>query len=232
MKTTKKKFKLKNSCLLSKGKLWVYVLAYCSKKNRQYKYIFGFLFGIIFLIAFSDKPEELTSNYSVHILGAEVGEFSVTQTRNDGNITINAITDIKANLLISYRIKYIQNTVYAQGVLQNSHIETYKNGKLSSSMWLKFKNGSYLLINDGDTTIINDSITYSGSLLYFNEPKGIKQIFKERSAEMRGITPLNEHTYIIKDEKERELNRYYYEEGILQHATMRNTLGNLVLKRI
>jgi hypothetical protein len=33
-----------------------------------------------------------------------------------------------------------------------------------------------LLIADGDTTTINDSIEYSGSLIYFNEPTGIKKI--------------------------------------------------------
>jgi len=166
------------------------------------------------------------------MLGVYVGELSVIQTNNNGNVNIEAITDIKVNLPFPYRIKYVQNTKYKQGVLQHSHVKTYKNGKLNSNMRLDFVKGLYQLVTDEDTTIIIDSITYSGSLLYFNEPSTIKRIYNERRAEMRRITPVYERTYIIKDEKERELNRYYYENGILQSAKMRHTLGTLELNRV
>jgi len=166
------------------------------------------------------------------MLGVSIGEFSVTQTSKNGNVNIEAITDVKVNLLFSYRIKYVQRTVYKQGILQSSHVETYKNGQLNSTIWLKLEKGSYLLISEKDTSVIHDLIEYSGSLIYFNEPKGIKKIYKERSAEMRPLEAVGEHTYIIKDEKERELNRYFYENGILQSAKMRHTLGSLELNQI
>ncbi len=89
-----------------------------------------------------------------------------------------------------------------------------------------------MLNNDGDTTIVHNSITYSGSLLYFNEPVGVKNIYKERSAEMRQLTSVSNHTYIIRDEKEREINRYYYENGILQYAEMQHAFGTIELNRI
>jgi hypothetical protein len=232
MNTTEKKIIFNNNHLPSIGYYSAFVFTYLNNENRHIKYILGLLLGIIFFTSVSAKPEELATKYSIHMLGANVGEFSVIQTNNNGIVNIEAITDIKVNLLFSYRIKYVQNTTYKQGVLQYSHIKTYKNGKLNSDMWMNLEKGSYLLIVDGDTTVINDSITYTGSLLYFNEPKGIKRIYKERSAEMRSITPVSEHTYIIKDEKERELNRYHYENGILKSAKMRHTLGNLELNRI
>jgi len=166
------------------------------------------------------------------MLGVNVGELSVVQTSNNEIVNIEVITDIKINLLFSYRVKYVQNTIYKKGILQNSHIKTYKNGKLNSNVEIKYENGFYLLVADGDTSIINDSITYSGSLIYFNEPKAIKRIYKERSAEMRSITPMSDHTYIVSDENKVEHNKYYYQEGILHYATMRHTLGNIELKRI
>lgn len=166
------------------------------------------------------------------MFGVGIGEFSVTQSGENGNVNIEAITDVEVNFLFSFRVKYIQNTVYNQGVLQSSQIKTYKNDKLNSSTWLRLEKGKYLLVADGDTTIINDSIIYSGSLIYFNEPAGIKKIYMERSAEMRQLEAVCEHTYITKDEKNRELNRYYYENGILQSAKLRYTLGILELNRI
>ena len=174
----------------------------------------------------------MISKYSIHMLGANVGELAVAQTNINGIINIEAITEVKVNLFFSYCIKYVQNTVYNQGVLQNAHVETYKNGKLNSTMCMKLQKGAYLIVANGDTTIINDSITYSGNLLYFNEPNEAKSIFKERNAEMRLISPVSEHTYIIKDEKNREMNRYFYEEGILQYATLQYVLGNVELKRV
>ncbi len=196
------------------------------------QYLLSVVFVLFFLTPASAKPKGRVAKYKIYMLGANVGEFTVVQTNNNGNIYIEAITDVKVNLLFSYRIKYVQNTVYNQGILQSSHVETYKNGKLNSNMWLRKEKDSYLLINDGDTTIINDPITYSGSLLYFNEPTGINRIYNERGIEMRQINAVSKHVYIIKDEKDREINRYHYEDGILQYAKMKHVLGSIELKRV
>jgi hypothetical protein len=188
--------------------------------------------GVLFFTSVSASPNELSTRYKLLLFGVNIGEFSVSQTDNNGNVNIEAITDVKVKFLFSYRIKYVQQTVYDQGILQSSHIETYKNGKLNSNMWLKLQNNSYLLVLDNDTTVINESITYSGSLLYFNEPDGIKKIYKERSSEMKKINPVDEHVYSIRDEKDREINRYLYENGILQYAKMHHPLGTMELKRV
>ncbi|MCG6189844.1 hypothetical protein K5G00_20620 [Maribellus maritimus] len=178
------------------------------------------------------SPNELSSRYSLHLLGSNIGEFSVTQTAENGNLIIEAITDVNINFLFSYRVKYVQKTIYNQGTLQSSQVETYKNGKLNSDFLLKLEGNSYLLVSDGDTTIINGLIAYSGSMVYFNEPKGITKIFKERNAETMWISPANEHEYIVKDIKGREINRYYYKNEILEYAEMRHAVGTIELKRI
>ena len=201
------------------------------KGNINIQYILFVLLGILLNTAALANPNQLTSKYSMHLLGANIGEFSVTQTSENNKVIIEAITDLKVNLLFSYRIKYVQNTVYDLGVLKSSNVKTYKNGKLNSDMVLKLEKDCYLLVVDGDTTIINDLITYSGSLVYFNEPHGIKRIYKERNAKTEQINAVGEHQYIIKDEKDREVNKYYYEDGVLQFAEMRHSLGTIELKR-
>lgn len=201
-------------------------------KNWQMKYVFCLLLVFFVLTSSAVNTETLTAKYKIYLLGANVGEFSVAQTNNQESIIIDATTEVEIHLLFSYRIKYVQKTVYNQGVLQNAHVETYKNGKLNSTMFMKYEKGAYQLIVDGDTTIINGLITYSGSLIYFNEPQTATQIFKERNAEMRQITPAGNHAYIIKDEKGKLLNKYFYKNGILQRATMRHALATVELKRV
>ena len=202
------------------------------KEISNIKFMLILLPVIILFTTVSAKPKELIAKYNIQMLGANIGEFSVIQTSENENMNIEAITDVKVNLLFSYRVKYVQNTVYNNGILQKSEVKTYKNGKLNSNMWMNFENGVYRLVSDGDTTFFHDSITYSGSLIYFNEPREIKNIYKERSKEVRQISPVSEHEYIITDKKGRELNRYYYTNGVLQYAKMRHTLGTLELKRV
>ena len=202
-----------------------------SKGSSYFRLLLLFFIGISSITSVAAESKEMTSKYDLEILGAKVGKFSVTQKDENGNVNIEAITDVKISLLFSYRVKYVQNTVYEKGVLKSSVVKTYKNGKLNSDTILKHEKNAYLLVVDGDTTFIDDSITYSGSLIYFNEPVGIKNIYKERSAEIMQISSVSEHVYITKDEKDREINRYYYEEGILQYAKMKHTLGTIELKK-
>jgi hypothetical protein len=186
-------------------------------KNRQMKYILCLLVGLCSLTSITARPITLTAKYKIYMLGANIGEFSVTQTNNHGNVNIDATTEVKIKFLFAYRIKYMQNTIYNHGVLQNAHVKTYKNGKLNSTMKMTLQEGAYQLIIDGDTTTISDSVTYSGSLIYFNEPKAATRIFKERNAEMRQISPEDTHTYVIKNEKGKLLNRYSYEMKLFKH---------------
>ena len=190
------------------------------------------LFALFIYSSISAKPAKVTSKYILELLGANIGEFSVTQTSDNGKTTIEAVTDVNIKLLFSHRVKYIQKTVYEKGALKSSNVKTYKNEKLNSEITILQENDVYMLVVDGDSTLINDSITYSGSLLYFNEPKGIKQLYKERTAEMRQITPLSEHTYVVNDENKRELNRYIYKNGVLEYAKMQHSPGTLELKRV
>lgn len=205
---------------------------YVKKGKKRLKYVVFLLFAFVVFTSVTAIPVTLTAKYHIYMLGANVGEFSVVQTSNDENITIDAITAVEINLLFPYRIKYVQKTEYNQGVLQKANVETYKNGKLNSSMSMNYTKEAYLLILDGDTTFIDELITYSGSLIYFNEPKATTRIFKERNAEMRQITPEGNHSYVIKNEKGKLLNRYFYENGVLQKAIMRHTLGTVELKLV
>lgn len=202
------------------------------KGEKPIKYVFFILFALVTFTSVTAQPVTLTAKYNIYILGANVGEFSVVQTNNDENVNIDAITEVGINLLFSYRIKYVQKTEYNQGVLQNANVEVYKNGKLNSTMSMNYTEEAYLLILNGDTTIINELITYSGSLIYFNEPKAKTKIFKERNVKMRQITPEGNHTYVIKNKNGKLLNRYFYENGLLQKAVMIHTLGTVELKRV
>ena len=62
------------------------------------------------------------------------GEFSVTQKAENGILEIESVSGIKVERLFSYRIQYIQNTIYKRGILESSHVRTFENGKLNSDI--------------------------------------------------------------------------------------------------
>lgn len=188
--------------------------------------------GILLTTSGAAYQDKQSAKYNMRLSGVNIGELSVCQTSKQGKVYIEVVTDVNVKVIFSYRVKYIQKVVYDRGILQTSHIETYKNGKLHSEVWLKLQNNSYVLVRDGSTSKINETITYSGSLVYFNEPKGITKIYKERSGEMKKISSIDKHVYTINDEKEKEISTYFYENGILQFLKAKHPMGTIEFKKI
>lgn len=198
-------------------------------KITMYKQISMLLLCVLFSLSALSKDFE--AGYNMFMLGKSIGNFSVTQNNNNGRIEIKAITEVDISMLLTYRVKYVQHTIYDNGILQSSQVKTYKSGKLNSEMSMQLQNNSYLLVVDGDTSFVDAPITYSGSMVYFNEPIGITSIYKERTAEKNTLVSAGEHTYVVNNKKGKETNRYSYENGILQHATMKSTWGTIKMEK-
>lgn len=194
-------------------------------------------YGLLLLIVFlfiapaSAQPARQTAKYRLHVLGMNIGEYTVTQETMDGNINIKAITDVEVKIIFTYRVKYLQHSVYRNGSLWNCHVQTIKNGKVNSDMRLEKQGEAYLLVENGDSTVIHDQITYSGSMLYFNEPKKASLMYNERSGENKPLKRIADHIYMITDEKGNKTNEYHYQDGVLTHAELKHPLAVIHLER-
>lgn len=173
-----------------------------------------------------------SAKYQISVWGINIGEFTVDQKTADEELTIEAVTDVNVRMLFTYRVKYIQQTCYKHGILWRSDVETLKSGKLNSYTHLERQAENYRLSKDGEETLIGGFITYSGSLLYFNEPKLISCIYNERNGELNTIKNIGDHTYAILDKKGNKTNTYEYQDGILLKAELIHSLATIHLKRI
>jgi hypothetical protein len=189
---------------------------------------------IVLLVFKSSIAQSFThsAKYQISVWGMNIGEFTVDQKKADEQLTIEAVTDVNVRMLFTYRVKYIQQTCYKNGILWSSDVETLKNGKLNSSTRLERQAENYRLTKDGVETFIGGFITYSGSLLYFNEPKQISSIYNERNGERNTIKNIADHTYAIVDKKGNKTNIYEYQDGILLKAELIHSLATIHLKRI
>ncbi len=196
------------------------------------KYMMGLIVMFLSFKSVTAQPFERSAKYQISVWGMNIGEFTVDQKIDGDDIRINAVTDVYVRMIFSYQVKYIQHSLYRHGILWSSQVKTLKNGKNNSNTRLDRQTENYLLTKDGDATIINGDITYSGSLLYFQEPKQINCIYNERNGEKNTIKSLDDHTYAIVDKKGNKTNIYEYRDGILTQAELIHTLATIHLKRI
>jgi hypothetical protein len=196
------------------------------------KYVWGFLITSLFFASVSAQSTNYTAKYRIRVLGMNIGEFTVNQKTEDGDISVEAITDVEVKIIFTYRVKYIQQSLYKDGNLWNSHVKTIKNGKVHSDIQLKKQGETYLLTSERDSVTIHDSITYSGSLLYFNEPKQVSYLYKERNGEKNHIKCIAEHTYALMDGKNKKANEYEYKNGILNRAALIHPIATIYMERL
>ncbi|PTN07875.1 DUF6134 family protein [Mangrovibacterium marinum] len=185
------------------------------------------LLGILLIISLGASASGRTANYELRVFGMNIGTFKVKQQTVGNEIRTEGITEVKVKLIFTYHIKYVQNSLYRDGILQHSHVETIKNDELNSDTWLKKQNDNYLLVNEQDSTTITDEINYSGSLLYFFEPENVHSMYKERTGEHNSLEKTGDHSYISTDENGKTANEYEYKNGILTHAKLKHPLATI-----
>ncbi len=194
----------------------------------------AFLFSILLIsasIRLHAQPKyiEKSAKYEVSVFGKRIGHFTVNQKESENRIEINTLTEVEVRIVFTFKVKFVQRSIYRDGVLVSSRVQTYKNDQINSDMHLERNGGMYTVVEDGKTRTFEGKITYSGSLLYFNEPEEITSIYMERSGESADIESLTDNSYILSREKGSRTNKYYYEDGILTRAVLSHPLASIHL---
>lgn len=198
---------------------------------KHTRYSLALLLVFFLTASVSAQSTDRTAKYRLRALGMNIGEYTVKQKTANGDVSIEAITDVEVKIIFTYRVKYIHHSLYRDGNLWCCHVQTIKNDKVNSDRWMERKGETYLLVEDGDSTLIDDTITYGGSLIYFLEPKNVPVIYNERSGQKRPVKHIADHTYILTDEKGNKLNEYEYKNGVLTRAELKHPLAVIHLER-
>lgn len=169
------------------------------------------------------------SIFNIRAMGMDVGTITVKQETIGDKIIVEAISEVEVRIVFKIKVKYIQTCTYVKGILQESLLKTYKRDEINSTTRLTKNGNGYTLDKDGEVSFINDIIKYSGSLLYFHEPKVGAPMYFEISGEKTIIQTLNTHEYLITDPHNGNKNEYNYKNGILKNAIIKHTMANVYL---
>ena len=200
-------------------------------KQNKYFLILAILVLFASLLSTAQNKND-TVVFNIRALGMNVGEMRVHQERKGEALFVEAISEIEVWILFKIEAKYMQTSLYENGVLIESSLKTYKNDEVNSDTRLTKNGDGYILSKDQTLTHVDEKIEYSGSLLYFNEPKDIADMYLEISGEKTTIEPLGDHEYSVMDPRNGRKNRYTYKNGVLQNAIIRHSVANVYLERV
>ena len=191
-----------------------------------------FLTCFLVLVSFETQSQTKKEVFNIRAMGMDVGTITVHQEKIGKKLTVKAISEVEVRIIFKIKVKYIQTSVYENGELVESSLKTYKKDEVNSDTRLTKNEDGYLLDKDGDISEIKDKITYSGSLLYFNEPVNINDLYFEINGEKTDVKALGDHKYEITNPNNGNLNEYNYKNGVLINAVIKHSMANVNLELI
>lgn len=197
------------------------------KLNKQFLLLLVFLFFTGLFCAAQSNLEK--SVYNIRAMGMDVGTISVKQEINNDIIKVEAISEVEVRIVFKIKVKYTQTCTYVKGVLQESLLEIYKKGEVDSTTRLTKKGNGYTLNKDGEISYVKDVINFSGSLLWYHEPKVGAPMYFEISGEKTMVEALKPHGYLITDPHNGNKNEYTYKNNKLKEAIIKHTMANVYL---
>jgi hypothetical protein len=103
---------------------------------------------------------------------------------------------------------------------------------LNSSTSLTRKGNGYDLVVDDESSFLHNRIKYSGSLLYFHEPLGVKELCYEISGEVKPIAAIGAHTYQVIDPVNGRESIFEYENGKLKRSSVEQGIATIHTERL
>lgn len=189
------------------------------------------LFVIIsFSFGFSQDEAQI---YQMKALGMNIGTLQTSMKTMGEEIHYYSSTILNINLVFKKVKMEVENTTrYRGGKLISTTSQVIVNGDLHSSSSIEWKNGQYLVTVDGESKpSLKAPINYSGTLFYYQEPKGISQVLSESSGVFMSLKSLGEGKYHAVDPKNERDMIYYYEKGVQTKIAIKHPLVTVYMIR-
>ncbi|MRH99447.1 hypothetical protein GH721_02780 [Kriegella sp. EG-1] len=176
-----------------------------------------------FLVSSTENSSNSTKtvlNYDIIIKEKIVGTLKATKYSKDDKVIYQSTTTIKTRFITEIAVNYNYDVIFEKNIMKKSQVVIEVNNKTHANTQTKWTNNNYEITkNDKLENVIQDEITYSTILLYFNEPLEIDQCFSEQDGSFNKLLPLGNHSYKKINSKRKE-NIYNYNNGRLERASI------------
>lgn len=194
--------------------------------------IIGLQLVLILLLSRSRLEAQSQHAFTIHALGTQIGTMGISRTDSADYIVYKTESEMHFNLVLKQiHISIVNRTLYHKGMLIRATNHAMVNGKLNSSSLIEWQGNQYQLLVDGETKPpVAEPVHHSGSLLYFDEPTGIKETFTESSGLFMPFKKLEAQTYQAEDPHNGRDITYQYAEGRISEVRIKHRVLTIKMK--
>lgn len=179
---------------------------------------------LILFLFFSQLFTDEKAEYDVMIWNKKIGKTFVEKNKlSDGSIEYIFKTNANAKVFFRERTSQADvSIIFKDNELKSGSCKIERDGDWQY-VEMKKVNGVYEIDNNGEKLIERNSIPFSVTMLFFEEPVGIDKIWVERLSEYTTVEKVDEHKYKMKVDG--KYNFYTYENGKLVEFMNKNIVN-------
>ncbi len=190
-----------------------------------------FLFFLLLAAPWGVLPAQ-TYTFDQYAGNRKVGVLTADRKHQGDREVINITSVINTKMVFTIDIRYEMETVFENGVMQQSEVTVYRNGKLKERSLLQREGRRYRCEKDGSVEWLDHpGVTFTSASLYFSPPRGVEEVFSEQYIAFNPIRYEKDGAYRMDPVAKNQPNRYTYQEGQLTEVEIGHWFANLTLKR-
>ena len=173
-----------------------------------------------------------TRKYEVVLSGDKIGDLTVTRTVKGAFTTYKLESKSEAKVLFTTKKNYVlMDVTYKDGKLLSSYCKNEVNDEVDNYASINWDGSKYTVTNEKGKTTYPTAVTYSVISLYYDEPKGITNLFTERIGAAYPLKDLGSGRYEYKIPNG-DKNVYVYKNGELVETERKTIIGTVYVKLV
>ena len=170
--------------------------------------------------------EAQTCHYEIRALGRTIGSMEVSRQEQGAVTHYRTLSTLRVNLLVKKIHLEAENvTRYQQGQFVRARNQVLVNDELETSSQIEWQGDHYQIEIDGEPQPeLAEPVYFSGSRLYFTEPKQKSRAFSESSGLFMSIEPEKPGCYRVTDPRNGRDMLYFYAHGRISEVQIKHPL--------
>ena len=175
---------------------------------------------VLFISTFKPEFHRQERHYDIIYRNEPAGLLRAIKQVQGEEVTYENHTALSIRMLATLRLKFFQQARYQKGVLQEAEFKLWVNGSMHRHSSILRQGNGYRLLIDGKESFVDGPIQYSAACLMLDEPAEFRRIFSEQHGAFHDLK-MNPRTHQYhKTDPQGKINRYRYEQGLLQWAEL------------
>jgi hypothetical protein len=152
-------------------------------------------------------------SFSILNKNASVGYIDIEKQSLNETTTYLINSEVNTKVIFNFNAIGKEKSIYKEDTLVYSSIYRKLNNKVKLNQSLSFKDGKYLIENEDEKEVLDMNVIYRNLVtLFFDEPKGIQEIYSDKYKKMVKITPKGNGNYKL-TLPNKSVNIYHYDNG-------------------